>query len=54
MKNGNKEKSDERDYTMLRFNKASTKKKLVKMAKADTNGNLNLLLNKLLERYLDA
>lgn len=50
MKNG---KNEERDYTMVRFNKSSTKRRLVKMAKADTNGNLNLLINKLLEQHLE-
>ena len=43
----------ERPYTMLRFNKARTKRELVKMAKAQENGNLNLLINKLLEQHLE-
>lgn len=44
----------ERPYTMLRFNKARTKRELVKMAKAQENGNLNLLINKMLEQIVDA
>jgi len=44
----------QREYTMVRFNKPETKAVLEELAERDWGGNLNLLMNIVLEEHLKA